>query len=197
MLLVQQNPYNKDPNPRVLNSYQTEYNDTGVDVNSRWLVEWNGLCQGHLTTDLNNAGLKEATAWLQCEEGDLVVECERCLQRCREGVDARSPVQTRHVPHHPPSRPISRSDRGEDDASPPGSSWQPRPVLRSRRGRSVYCCGKDRERQDELGGEQDRARMVRLRQEEWHREDQSERVGTARSNASIQAARPKPPERFH
>lgn len=81
MLLVQQNPYNKDPNPRVLNSYQTEYNDTGVDVNSRWLVEWNGLCQGHLTTDLNNAGLKEATAWIQCEEGDLVVECEPCFGR--------------------------------------------------------------------------------------------------------------------
>ncbi len=76
MLLVQQNPHNKDQNPKVLQSYQTKYARTGCDVNSRWLVEWEGLCQGHLTTDLNNAGLKEHTASVQCEEGDLVVECE-------------------------------------------------------------------------------------------------------------------------
>jgi len=76
MLLVQQSPFNTDDKPKVINCFQTAFKDTGVDVNSRWLVQWDGLCQGSLTTDLQNAGLKEATAWVQCEEGDLVVECK-------------------------------------------------------------------------------------------------------------------------
>lgn len=103
MLLVQQNPYNTDADPQVLNSHQTEYKDTGVDLNSRWLVQWNGLCQGHLTTDLNNAGLREATAWVQCEEGDLVIECGWSIGLPLADADCRSAIQARRIPHHPAS----------------------------------------------------------------------------------------------
>ncbi|KAK8846530.1 hypothetical protein IAR55_005616 [Kwoniella newhampshirensis] len=74
MLLVHRNPYNKDTDPKVLTSYQTVYERTNVDLNSRWLVDWKGLCQGQLLTDLGSAGLREATAVLQCEEGDLIIE---------------------------------------------------------------------------------------------------------------------------
>lgn len=76
MLLVHNSPYNTDTAPQVINSHQTVYDRTGVDLTSRWLVQWKGLCQGTLTTDLAAPGLREATAWVQCEEGDLVVECE-------------------------------------------------------------------------------------------------------------------------
>ncbi|WWD21849.1 hypothetical protein CI109_106337 [Kwoniella shandongensis] len=74
MLLVHRNPHNKDTDPKVLTSHQTVYEKTDVDINSRWLVEWKGTCQGQLMTDLGSAGFQEATAVLQCEEGDLVIE---------------------------------------------------------------------------------------------------------------------------
>lgn len=76
MLLVHRHPSNTDQNPQVLNSHQTIYERTNVDLNSRWLVEWKGLCQGQLMTDLDSAGMREATAVLQCEEGDLVIACK-------------------------------------------------------------------------------------------------------------------------
>ncbi|RSH80752.1 hypothetical protein EHS25_007088 [Saitozyma podzolica] len=74
MLLVHQNPHNTDRDPKVINTYQTVYQRTGVDLNSRWLVEWKGLCQGQLLSDLSCPGHRDATAILQCAEGDLVVE---------------------------------------------------------------------------------------------------------------------------
>ncbi|AAW43964.1 conserved hypothetical protein [Cryptococcus deneoformans JEC21] len=73
MLLVHRHPLNTDKDPKVLFAHQTIYPRTGVDINSRWLVEWKGLCQGMLMTDLDNAGQKDSTAVLQCEEGDLVI----------------------------------------------------------------------------------------------------------------------------
>ncbi|KIR28466.1 hypothetical protein I309_02771 [Cryptococcus deuterogattii LA55] len=73
MLLVHRHPLNTDKDPKVLFTHQTIYPRSGVDINSRWLVEWKGLCQGMLMTDLDNAGQKDSTAVLQCDEGDLVV----------------------------------------------------------------------------------------------------------------------------
>ncbi|ADV24807.1 Hypothetical Protein CGB_K0010C [Cryptococcus gattii WM276] len=75
MLLVHRHPLNTDKDPKVLFTHQTIYPRSGVDINSRWLVEWKGLCQGMLMTDLDNAGQKDSTAVLQCDEGDLVVAC--------------------------------------------------------------------------------------------------------------------------
>ncbi|KIR50655.1 hypothetical protein I315_06899 [Cryptococcus gattii Ru294] len=75
MLLVHRHPLNTDKDPKVLFAHQTIYPRSGVDINSRWLVEWKGLCQGMLMTDLDNAGQKDSTAVLQCDEGDLVVAC--------------------------------------------------------------------------------------------------------------------------
>ncbi|WWD00970.1 hypothetical protein V866_007908 [Kwoniella sp. B9012] len=73
MLLVQRNPHNRDQDPQVLFSHQTLYERTQVDLNSRWLVQWKDLCQGLLLSDLSASGQREATAVLQCEEGDLVI----------------------------------------------------------------------------------------------------------------------------
>nr|KIR47613.1 hypothetical protein I312_03381 [Cryptococcus bacillisporus CA1280] len=56
MLLVHRHPLNTDKDPKVLFTHQTIYPRSGVDINSRWLVEWKGLCQGMLMTDLGNAG---------------------------------------------------------------------------------------------------------------------------------------------
>jgi hypothetical protein len=78
MLLVHQHPENTDKDPQVVFSHQTVYERTGCDVNSRWLVEWKGLCQGLLMTDLDCAGYRNGTAVLQCQEGDLVIDCT-CL----------------------------------------------------------------------------------------------------------------------
>ncbi|WVW79033.1 hypothetical protein I302_100996 [Kwoniella bestiolae CBS 10118] len=74
MLLVHRNPHNKDQNPKVVSSYQSIYKRSGVDLDSRWIVEWEGLCRGQLVTDLTSPGLRENTAALQCEEGDLIIE---------------------------------------------------------------------------------------------------------------------------
>lgn len=76
MLLAHRHPLNPDKNPRVVSSHQTLYKRTNVDLTSRWLVEWEGFLQGALTTDLSSAGMREATAVLQCEEGDLVIACK-------------------------------------------------------------------------------------------------------------------------
>ncbi|KIR76803.1 hypothetical protein I305_06289 [Cryptococcus gattii E566] len=52
MLLVHHHPLNTDKDPKVLFTHQTIYPRSGVDINSRWLVEWKGLCQGMLMTYL-------------------------------------------------------------------------------------------------------------------------------------------------
>jgi len=81
MLLVHHHPLNKDRHPKVLSSYQTIYPRTGVDINSRWIVQWDeGIkVQGMLMTDMENSGQRGATAVLQCQEGDLAIECTFCL----------------------------------------------------------------------------------------------------------------------
>ncbi|ODN74942.1 hypothetical protein L198_08193 [Cryptococcus wingfieldii CBS 7118] len=73
MLCVHRHPLNTIKEPKVVNTHQTLYKPTGVDKNSRWLVEWDGFCLAALTTDLDSSGLRDATAVLQCEEGDLVI----------------------------------------------------------------------------------------------------------------------------
>ncbi|KIR51283.1 hypothetical protein I315_06328 [Cryptococcus gattii Ru294] len=60
---------------RFFMGHQTIYSRSGLDINSRWLVEWKGLCQGMLMSDLGNAGQKDSTAILQCDEGDLDIAC--------------------------------------------------------------------------------------------------------------------------
>ncbi|KIY35121.1 hypothetical protein I305_02026 [Cryptococcus gattii E566] len=69
MLLIHRHPLNTDKDPKMLFSHQTIYPRSGVDINSRWLVEWKGLCQGMLMTDLDNAGQKDSTAVLSVTKG--------------------------------------------------------------------------------------------------------------------------------
>ncbi|WVQ77385.1 hypothetical protein IAR50_007070 [Cryptococcus sp. DSM 104548] len=73
MLCVHRHPLNTNKDPKVVNTYQTIYKPTGVDKDSRWIVQWEDFCLAALATDLDSSGLKDATAALQCEEGDLVI----------------------------------------------------------------------------------------------------------------------------
>ncbi|WRT65254.1 uncharacterized protein IL334_002197 [Kwoniella shivajii] len=107
MLLVHRNPHNKDKNPKVVSSYQSIYKRSGVDLNSRWIVEWDGLCHGQLLTDLSSAGLQEATAVLQCSEGDLIIEYPpykpetfHIVPRPARDLGAIKEKTTHHVPVH-------------------------------------------------------------------------------------------------
>lgn len=78
MLAIHHSPLNKDrAPPKVLSTTQTIYKRTGVDANSRWRLEWEGVGQADLTTDLTCSGLKDTTVAVQCEEGDILVECEQ------------------------------------------------------------------------------------------------------------------------
>lgn len=77
MLCLHHHPLNKDRKaPKMLQTHQTVYARTGVDMNSRWLLEWENLCEAQLITDMDCAGFKEATAIMQCENGDLAIEGE-------------------------------------------------------------------------------------------------------------------------
>ncbi|KAL7422046.1 hypothetical protein Q5752_003819 [Cryptotrichosporon argae] len=74
MLVLHQHPANTDRAPRVVASHQTLYARSGVDANSRWLVQWDGLAQAQLMTDMTTWGAKESTVVVSCEEADLVIE---------------------------------------------------------------------------------------------------------------------------
>jgi hypothetical protein len=119
MLLVHQHPENTDKDPQVVFSHQTVYERTGCDVNSRWLVEWKGLCQGLLMTDLDCAGYRNGTAVLQCQEGDLVIDCT-CL--CKP---LSTPTLTPRFPEF--AHPISRFSIPTPipDTDPPDPPYQP------------------------------------------------------------------------
>jgi hypothetical protein len=77
MLVLHQHPLNKDRKPPKLHfSHQTLYPRSNVDLNSRWLLEWEGVSQAMLMTDMNTHGPRESTVYISCEEGDLALECE-------------------------------------------------------------------------------------------------------------------------
>ena len=60
----------------MLFSHQTVYPRSKVDSNSVWGLEWEGVGQARLVTDMQCIGLKEGTCFIQCEEGDLAIDCE-------------------------------------------------------------------------------------------------------------------------
>jgi hypothetical protein len=77
MLVMHQHPANKShAPPKLLFSHQTIYPRSSVDLNSRWLLEWEGVGQAMLMTDMSTWGAKEQTVLISCEEGDLALECK-------------------------------------------------------------------------------------------------------------------------
>ena len=77
MLVLHHHPDNKGSKPpKMLYSHQTVYPRSKVDSNSRWGLEWEGIGQAQLVTDMQCIGLKEGTCFIQCEEGDLAIDCE-------------------------------------------------------------------------------------------------------------------------
>jgi hypothetical protein len=90
MLLVHQHPLNHDKNPKVVTSHQTIYHRSGVDLKSRWVVEWDGLLQADFRTDMDCPGLRDNTAVLQCEEGDLMIACTSTVTPYEEAMASTS-----------------------------------------------------------------------------------------------------------
>lgn len=77
MLVMHHHPDNKGRKaPKMLFAHQSVYPRSKVDANSFWGLEWEGVGQAHLMTDMACVGLREGTCFIQCEEGDLVIECE-------------------------------------------------------------------------------------------------------------------------
>lgn len=78
MLTLFQHPDNHRTPPNILFTHQTPYARSGVDLNSRWLLEFPGLggVQALLTTDMGVTGGGERGAVIVCEEGDIAIECE-------------------------------------------------------------------------------------------------------------------------
>lgn len=76
MLCLHQHPLNtKRAPPAVVNTYQRIYPRTNVDARSRWLLDFEELgAEAQLMTDMTCHGFKDATAVMQCEDGDLVIE---------------------------------------------------------------------------------------------------------------------------
>lgn len=80
MMLLHHHPDNKSrAPPKMLFSHQTIYERSGVDANSRWLLEWKGVGQAMCTTDMTAHGSREACVVVTCSEGDLIIEGERSL----------------------------------------------------------------------------------------------------------------------
>ncbi|GFZ48048.1 hypothetical protein JCM24511_05796, partial [Saitozyma sp. JCM 24511] len=76
MLTLFQHPDNHRTPPNILFTHQTPYARSGVDLNSRWLLEFPGLggVQALLTTDMGVTGGGERGAVIVCEEGDIAIE---------------------------------------------------------------------------------------------------------------------------
>jgi predicted dehydrogenase len=77
MLLLHHNPLNTSGNlPKLVFSHQTKYERSGVDANSRWLLEWEGVGQAMCMTDMTAHGAHVGCVVVTCERGDLSVEGE-------------------------------------------------------------------------------------------------------------------------
>jgi hypothetical protein len=192
MLVLHHHPLNKSRKPPKLHfSHQTLYPRSNVDLNSRWLLEWEGVSQAMLMTDMSTHGPKESTVYISCEEGDLALECECGVRRlivCSIHTFYRStslrslkfpssqtlvfdprsdtlltrlrgPIQAPALLDHPPSPRRREIHQGKDGAPLPRLSRR-RDGLRSRRGRAVYPRWQAREREDAVGGKQDRSGVV-------------------------------------
>ena len=77
MLALHRSPANKDRKaPKLVSSHQTVFTRTGVDSNSRWRADWEGVGQADISCEMEVLGLRNGAVTIFCEEGDLVVDCE-------------------------------------------------------------------------------------------------------------------------
>jgi len=84
MLALHRSPANQDRKPpKLVSSHQTVFARTGVDSNSRWRVEWEGVGQADLSCEMETLGLRHGAITIFCEEGDLVVDCELRTNQCK------------------------------------------------------------------------------------------------------------------
>ncbi|EIW65929.1 hypothetical protein TREMEDRAFT_35632 [Tremella mesenterica DSM 1558] len=108
MLCMQHHPSNQNRPPKLLSSYQTVLKRTGVDLNSRWLLEWEGVGQGLLLTEMGVKGFGPMTALIQCEEADLAIhwppykpESYTIHIHPQNRDSPETQAVTHHVPIHP------------------------------------------------------------------------------------------------
>lgn len=84
MLVMHRHPDNKGATPKLVNSTQRVYPRTGVDANSRWRVHWDAVGQADMSAGIDSMSLKHVVVAVQCEEGDLTIECKSafCSASC-------------------------------------------------------------------------------------------------------------------
>lgn len=78
MLLLFLHPSNNRTPPKMVFSHQSIYPRSGVDRNSRWLLEFPGLdgVQALLTTDMDTMGCGDMCVLVSGEKADLAIACE-------------------------------------------------------------------------------------------------------------------------
>jgi predicted dehydrogenase len=75
MMLLHHHP-DSTRQPKMLFHHQTVYERSGVDANSRWLIEWEGVGQALCVTDMTAFGIHLGCVVVTCDKGDLVIEGE-------------------------------------------------------------------------------------------------------------------------
>jgi predicted dehydrogenase len=83
-MLLHHHPANaQKAGPTMPFSHQTIYERSGVDSNSRWLLDWEGLGQAMCVTDMSAHGTYVGCVVVTCSEGDLIVEGEYSCESYR------------------------------------------------------------------------------------------------------------------
>ncbi|WVQ80131.1 hypothetical protein IAT38_002232 [Cryptococcus sp. DSM 104549] len=108
MLVLHHHPLNTTRTPpRILTSYQTVYERTGVDSGTRMLLEWDGVGTAALSCDLGCHGYVDGVGVVTCEEGDIVIVAPpskpQTFHIVPHGPDASriGAIRTRETHHHP------------------------------------------------------------------------------------------------
>ena len=78
MMLLYHHPSNKFTLPNIISTHQNIYKRTGVDSYMRINLDWPALdlIDSELTATLTMMGVSDHTLLLQCDEGNLVIDCK-------------------------------------------------------------------------------------------------------------------------
>ncbi|ORY27923.1 hypothetical protein BCR39DRAFT_217143 [Naematelia encephala] len=106
MMLLHRHPFNTNGKPpSLVFSHQTIYKRSGVDANSRWLLNWDGVGQAMCVTDMTAHGTHYGCVIVTCEKGDLILDGSiarpstfHIITRGKDGPTADDEKETFNVP---------------------------------------------------------------------------------------------------
>ncbi|WWD22249.1 hypothetical protein CI109_106740 [Kwoniella shandongensis] len=105
-MLLHHHPDNTSKKPPTLVfSHQTIYARSGVDANTRWLLEWEDVGQALCVTDMTAHGTHHGCVIVTCEKGDLILDGSiarpstyHIIMRGEDGPSADDVKETFEVP---------------------------------------------------------------------------------------------------